>query len=198
MPSLSAVRTANSTFTSSYRPTAVFVGATSGIGEGTARAFAIATKGNAHIFICGRNKESAEKVIASFPKSPTSQYEFVQCDASLMKNVVAAAAEIKSKINTINYIVLSQGIMTMNGFTPTSEGIDVKLALHFYSRWKFVDELMPCLENAVKEGQEARVSSILSPGYGAPLDTEDLGLKKNYTLPRAASQAPTYNDLMVS
>ena len=56
---------------------------------------------------------------------------------------------------------------------------------------------MPCLEKATAEGQEARVMSILAPGTGGALDATDLGLKKNFSLMRAARQAPTYNDIFV-
>ena len=57
---------------------------------------------------------------------------------------------------------------------------------------------MPCLEKATTEGQEARVMSILAPGTGGALDATDLGLKKNFSLMRAARQAPTYNDIFVA
>lgn len=56
---------------------------------------------------------------------------------------------------------------------------------------------MPCMENAVAKGQEARMMSILHPGSNAPIDADDLGLKKNFTVARAAKQAPTYNDNFV-
>ncbi|KIO21687.1 hypothetical protein M407DRAFT_245408 [Tulasnella calospora MUT 4182] len=89
--------------------------------------------------------------------------------------------------------------MTMNGFDPTSEGIDKKLALHFYSRWKFVDELLPLLEKASSDGEEARMMSILAPGTSlGALDTTDFGLKKNYSVTRAARQGPGYNDNFVA
>ncbi|KAG8905437.1 hypothetical protein FRC00_013258 [Tulasnella sp. 408] len=205
MPSLSSVRTANAAFTSAYRPTALFVGGTSGCGQGTAEAFARATQGRAHILICGRNREAAERIIETFPKHPESKYEFVECDATLMKNIVKAAEEVKHRISeadgkktTLNYLVVSQGIMTMNGFDPTSEGIDRKMALHFYGRWKFVDELLPLLEKASTDGEEARVMSILSPASSGPLDTSDLGLKKTFSLARAAKHAPGYNDNFVA
>ncbi|KAG9046094.1 hypothetical protein FS837_005081 [Tulasnella sp. UAMH 9824] len=121
-----------------------------------------------------------------------------------MKNVFKAAEEVKHKISDadgkskLNYLILSQGIMTMNGFDPTSEGIDKKLALHFYSRWKFVDELLPLLEKASSDGEEARVMSILAPGTCGALDTTDFGLKKNYSITRAARQGPGYNDNFVA
>jgi len=198
MPSLATARTINAAFSASYRPTAVFVGGTSGVGEGTASAFARATKGNAHIIIVGRSKFNADRIIADFPKTETSQYEFVESDVSLIKNVVKAATDIKSRLNgSLNYLILSQGLLNMEGFKPTTEGIDQKLALSFYSRWKFVDELMPYLDKAAAEGQEARVLTVLAAGQGGPLDTEDLGLKKNMTFQRNLAQSPTYNDIMV-
>lgn len=94
-------------------------------------------EGRAHIILCGRNQSKAEEIIASFPQASESKYEFIQCDVSLIKNVVKAAEEVKSKISgKLNYLVTSQGMMTFKGYNPTSEGIDYKLSLHFYSRWK--------------------------------------------------------------
>lgn len=71
MPSLAAVRTANAAFNPSYAPVALFVGGTSGIGQGLAEAFAHHTKGNAHIVIIGRNRAAADAIIAQFPNPPT-------------------------------------------------------------------------------------------------------------------------------
>ncbi|KAG8946189.1 hypothetical protein FRC04_012044 [Tulasnella sp. 424] len=224
MPSLAEVKSSNAAHTWASRPTALFVGGTSGCGQGTAEAFARATQGRAHILICGRNREAAERIIAEFPKHPESKYEFVQCDATLMKNVVKAAEEVKHKIGEadgktkLNYLVLSQGIGSLTPLDPTSEGIDKKLALHFYSRWKvrslltllaarleiltnalqFVDELLPLLEKASSDGEEARVMSILAPGTSGALDTSDLGLKKNYSITRAARHGTGYNDNFVA
>ncbi|KAG8894994.1 hypothetical protein FRC01_012624 [Tulasnella sp. 417] len=118
-----------------------------------------------------------------------------------MKNVIQTAAEVKHRIGSeakLNYLVLSQGILTFNGFDPTSEGIDKKLALHFYGRWKFVDELVPLLDNASNAGEEARVLNILGAGKGGPVDASDLGLKNNYSVIAAAKQGCTYNDIFVA
>jgi NAD(P)-dependent dehydrogenase (short-subunit alcohol dehydrogenase family) len=197
MVSLSVARSANAAFSAAYRPVALFVGGTSGIGQATAQAFARATKGNAHIMICGRNKASAEDTIASFPQTSDSKYEFISCDVTLMKNVVTAAESIKSRVDTVNYLVLSQGVLDFNGFTPTAEGIDRKFALRFYSRWKFVDELLPLLQNANRQGQEARIMSVLDPTSASALQENDLGLKKNYGFVSCATQSGTYNNIMV-
>ena len=48
----------------------------------------------------------------------------------------------------------------MLGLWRVSEGIDQKLALHYYSRVAFTEQLMPLLER----GEDARVLTVLSAG----------------------------------
>jgi len=100
MPSLAAIRADNAALSPSYLPVALFVGGTSGIGQATAQAFAHHTKGEAHIIICGRNRAAADSIIASFPKSPKSRYEFVQCDATLLKNVASMTTKLIAERGT--------------------------------------------------------------------------------------------------
>jgi len=199
MTSLAAVRAANAVFSPSYVnvPVALFLGGTSGIGQATAQAFARYTKGEAHIIICGRNRAAAESIIASFPKSPKSRYEFVECDATLMKNVQATTTNLLSSLPKLNYLVATVGFLTLKGRDETSEGLDKKLALNYYARWKFVNDLMPLLRKAKDAGEDAKVLSVLAAGHGGPIDLDDLGLKKGYSLSAAGVAAATYNDLMI-
>ncbi|KAE9405839.1 hypothetical protein BT96DRAFT_955108 [Gymnopus androsaceus JB14] len=201
MPSISEVRARNAAMlsTTSYLPVAIFVGGTSGIGEGMAEAFSKHTQGNAHIIIVGRNRAAAENIIARFPKptSPEAKHEFIQCDVSLMRNIRSVSEEIRSKVTKINLLAMSPGFMTTSGRNETEEGIDRKLAVHYYSRWMFTKELMNLLENAEEQGEDAKVLSVFSAGKGGAIDVNDLGLKKTFSLKNAAMQVPTYNDLMV-
>ncbi|KAG8951957.1 hypothetical protein FRC04_005290 [Tulasnella sp. 424] len=199
-PSLAEVKDANASAAWSYRPTAVFVGGTSGIGEATARAFATATKGRAQIIIVGRSRPRAEAIFASFPKTTESQYDFVECDVSDMKNIVDAAKEIQSKVTSgsVNYLVLSQGIWLFVEPKQSLNGIDLRLVLNFYSRWKFVDELMPLLEKAAEKGEEARVMTVLNPEGGGPIDTSALGMRKTPPSGLALAKAATeYTNVMI-
>ena len=182
-------------------PVAVFVGGTSGIGQGLAEAFARWRKGNAHIIILGRNEAAAKEIIERFPKPTTTTnswtHEFIQCDVTLMKNVHSASEQILAKHSKINYLVMSPGFFAASGRDETSEGIDKKLAVHYYARWKFIDELLPALKKAKDDGEDVRVLSVFSAGYGGQIDPNDLGLKKGYSLKAAADSATTYNDLMI-
>ncbi|KAI5826644.1 NAD(P)-binding protein [Schizophyllum commune Tattone D] len=196
MPSLAAARTANAAFKFTANPVnAVFVGGTSGIGHGMASALARATKGNARIVIVGRNQAAAKELIASFPSPANTLSSFVPCDVTLMRNVHAAAKDIQLQLPTINYLVISAGFFSLNGRTETEEGIDRKLAAHYYARWTFINDLLPQVKAAQEKGEEAKVMSVFSAGHGGPIDVDDLGLKRTYSLKNAADQGTTYNDL---
>lgn len=200
MPSISAIRAANAAFNPSYTPVAIFVGGTSGIGQGLAEAFARHTKGNAHIVIIGRNRAAADDIIAQFPK-PTGgakhTHDFVQCDVTLMKNVESTTKELLARLPKINFLFMSPGYFSIKGRDETVEGIDRKLAVHYYARWKFTDGLLPALERAKNAGEDAKVLSVLGAGKGGNIDLSDLGLKRTFSAAKAGLEVPTYNDLMM-
>ena len=201
MSSVAAKQASNASYlrSLSYLPVGVFVGGTSGIGQGMAEAFAIHTEGNAHIVIVGRNKAAAEAIIAKFPQptSPEAKHEFVQCDVTIMENIQKATTEMLTRMPRINYLVMSPGFTTMKERDETPEGIDRKMAVHYYARWKFIDDLLPALKKAQSEGQDAKVYSVLAPGNGGKVKIDDLGLKNSYSKAHFALAGPTYNDLML-
>ena len=82
-----------------------------------------------------------------------------------------------------------------NRLDETEEGIPKKLAVFYYARWKFIQDLVPLLQKAKESGQAASVMSVLSPLRSNKIDLDDLGLRKNYSLPAMAAAAGTYTDL---
>ncbi|KAF7967803.1 hypothetical protein HWV62_32995 [Athelia sp. TMB] len=194
---LQSARAANATYAPVSRPVAVFFGGTSGIGQATATALARYTKGDAHIVIVGRNRVAAESIIAQFPKSPKSIYEFVECDGTLMKNVQNTTTELLRTLPKVNYLFATAGYLTLKGRDETAEGLDRKLALNYYARWKFANDLMPLMRKAKDEGEDAKFMSVLAAGLGGRIDLDDLGLKKGYSLRSAGTAGATYNDLMM-
>ena len=175
MSSLTAIRLSNAKFSPKFPPVAVFLGGTSGIGQAMAEGFAHYTNGNARILIVGqcfsqliyvqlhsgffssgRNRTAAQAIMNEFPKPtiPTTTetgplHEFVNCDALLMENCQTTTNDLLARLPKINYLILSPGFLTLKGRTETPEGIDRKMALNYYARWKFVKDLLPLLKKAV-------------------------------------------------
>ncbi|KAJ7151993.1 NAD(P)-binding protein [Mycena filopes] len=180
MPSLAAARAANSAWNPSYTPVGVFVGGTSGIGEGIVEAFARHTKGNAHIFIVGRNRAAATAILARLPTPPgaTVTREFLACDLSLIANAKRTAASILTRFPRVNLLFLTAGEVSLKGLDVTEEGVDAQMSALYYSKWAFTDALLPGLRAAAEAGEDARVAAVHTAGRGGPIDVEDLGLIK--------------------
>lgn len=200
MPSFAEAQAANASVALAFRPVALFLGGTSGIGRASVEGFARYTGGRAHIIIAGRNKATANAIIASFPKHAESKYEFLHCDVFMLKNVVEACKVLKEDLGVqkLNYLFMTTGYLALfEKYTDNGEGIDRKLAVHLYSRFKFVDELLPLLLAAKSQGEEARVVSVLTAGHGAPADLDDLGVKNTYNFNKSRSQYITYTSLVL-
>lgn len=151
-------------------PVAVFVGGTSGIGQGMAEAFNRHTKGNSHIVLVGRNRDAAESIISKMKsaagESSTGSYELVQCDISLMSNVKRSAATILAKHPKINFLVISAGVLGAAS-TTTEESLDKGTAVNYYGRWTFIHELLPALRSSRDANQDVKVMSVLAAGRRA-------------------------------
>lgn len=170
---------------------AVVVGGTSGIGHGIAARLAQA---GASVTVVGRDAERGLAVVRELESTGVcSGHEFVPCDASILANAKSFAAQFNASHPGLDVLVLTQGIASMDGRHETSEGIDRKLALHYYSRVAFAVNLMPLLRQSARGGA---VLSILSAGVHAPYDgyATDPELHKSYSLKNAADAAGFYND----
>lgn len=202
MPTLATVSASNASYNPPYTPVAVIVGGTHGVGEATVKALASHTGGNVHIYIVGRNKAAAAKILTTIPRgSPELQREFVFCDALVMANITASCAVLSEKLSSasldrINHLVLSHGWIKLSGRKETVDGLDDMLAIRFYSRVKFIRELLPFLERAKAAGQQAAMLSISGSKSSPPLALDDLELKKTYGALKAAGASGAYSDIV--
>jgi NAD(P)-dependent dehydrogenase (short-subunit alcohol dehydrogenase family) len=186
-------------------------GLTAGIGAGIATAFAKYSPKDSnapHIILIGRSRPGADAVIAEMKRvNGAGKYEFVQGDLTMMKNVEGVAKEVRGKVDKINYLCMSQGMLSLKGQDDTEEGVDRKVALHFYSRYVFGgisyfrfllgNLLIPNIEKASVQGEDARLLTVLAAGRGGSIDVDDLANKEKASLSNKADYATTYNDLMV-
>jgi NAD(P)-dependent dehydrogenase (short-subunit alcohol dehydrogenase family) len=199
MPTFDESRDANVAFNPSYVPVMVVTGATGGIGQAMLETLARHLNGRIHIVLVGRNRAAAETIIAGLPTAPESKYEFIQCDVLLMKNVHALAADLLKRLPKINFLVHCAGnIRFWGGRKETEEGIDDMFAVRYYNRFALTLDLLPLLRNAAAGQEAASVLCVLGAGLAPEIDLEDLGMKKNYWVMKAATQTVSYNDLMVA
>lgn len=215
---------------------AVVIGATSGIGQGCAHR--LAEQGYTVLAIgrpgIGRAEQIIEELTAKSKSSAAAlaiaaggaataaqipAHEFYATDAFSLQQVHETAQEILSKHPTIDVLVITQGMATTQGFTPTKEGNDEKMTLHYFSRIAIANALLPALLSSSAENKHnsgsgsdsdsdsdsnnARmkkgpvVMSILSGGVHGPYENyqKDFSLEKNYSVKNAADAAGYYNDL---
>lgn len=97
--------------------------------------------------------------------------------------------------------------MSVRGRDETAEGLDRKLALHYYVRMRFVTNLLPLLTAAAQDAGGARglsrVVSVLDPiaavraGGSGALDYADLGLKHTFSLAKCGAHASLMNNFFL-
>eukprot|EP00455_Lapot_gusevi_P047550 TRINITY_DN643_c0_g1_i15.p1 TRINITY_DN643_c0_g1~~TRINITY_DN643_c0_g1_i15.p1 ORF type:complete len:335 (-),score=79.68 TRINITY_DN643_c0_g1_i15:8-955(-) len=174
--------------------TAVVVGGTNGIGKGIALRLA---KANVSVTIVGRSAARGEEVVKAMSavSAPGVEHSFMACDAMLLRSVAEVSVEYARTRGRLDYLVLTQGMATIQGRTETSEGLDQKLSLHYYSRMAFIQSLLPLL----KASEDPRVLSVLSAGVHSEYTgyQSDPELQSSYSLVNAAHAAGMYNDLAV-
>lgn len=116
MVSLAKVQSSNALISSTLPAglVAVFVGATSGIGEATLKKFAQYTRQPRAYFV-GRSQDAADRIVAECKAiNPEGEYLFIKADVSLIRVVDMVCKEIKGKEKVLNLLFLSQGVPSMD------------------------------------------------------------------------------------
>ncbi|KAM0418907.1 hypothetical protein ACHAPT_012172 [Fusarium lateritium] len=154
---------------------ALVVGGTSGIGYGMACRVAVAA-GNSVVTISGRTKPQ---------DIPHTNINFRPLEATSMRQIKQYTDDFKAQGHRLDLLIMTQGIMTTAGRTETPEGIDRKMALHYYGKQLLIRELLPVLKEDAKLGSPDK------------LIREDLDLKTHFSLSKAADHCISMNDAMV-
>ena len=88
---------------------AIFVGGTSGLGEAALKVFTKRAV-SPRVYIVGRSQVRAQRIIGDCKVSnPDGEYNFLQADLSLMRNVDVVCEKIKAREEVVNLLFLSQG-----------------------------------------------------------------------------------------
>ncbi|KAI0399702.1 NAD(P)-binding protein [Xylaria palmicola] len=171
MVSISSVVSSNSMISSALRPglVALFVGATSGIGEATLKKFAqYATRPRAYFI--GRSQEAADRIVAECTVlNPAGEYIFRKADVSRIRVVDEVCREIKAKEQVIDILFLSCGVPSLDR-SKTPEDLHLLAALNYYARIRFIDNLLPLMR---RSSALRRVVTVGGGGHESHLDTTD-------------------------
>ncbi|KAB8258620.1 hypothetical protein BDV32DRAFT_139510 [Aspergillus pseudonomiae] len=172
---------------------AVFVGGTSGIGEATAKELAKAIK-KPTIHLVGRNQAAGSKILEELKSAnPDGTFHFIQSDVSLLHNVDEVCSEIKQKEKAIDLLFLSTGHLATSK-QNTTEGLENNHVLRYYSRMRFVHNLVPLL--GASNGP-ARVVSVLAAGQEGKIEEDNFDLQKFWSFMKSNTYAATMNSLAV-
>lgn len=166
---------------------ALVVGGTNGIGYAMACRVA-ASSPSGSVIVSGRTK----------PSLPHANMEFRPIEATSMREIKKYTDAFKASVaqgqdQKLDLLIMTQGILSMAGRTETPEGIDRKLALHYYGRQLLIRELLPVLK------EDAKVIMVLDSHRGHPsmLIMDDLDLKTHYSLGNAGAHGMTMQDGML-
>lgn len=121
MVALTDVQSSNSRVASALPSglVAVFVGATSGIGETSLKQFAKHSR-QPRVYFIGRSQEAGDRIAAECKAlNSEGEYIFIKADTSLLCNVDDVCRDIKNKEKAVNLLFLSTGSLISKGMPAT-------------------------------------------------------------------------------
>ena len=153
--------------------TAVFVGATNGIGLGALRALTKHTDAPT-IYIVGRDTSRLNTLIASLKtlNSTATFHPIHAADLGLVRDADAAAKAIAETASKIDLLIMSPGYAALFR-DESAEGLDRQFCIQYYSRMRFLTTLAPLL----RKSPSPRVVSVLSAGNEGQIWEDDFLFK---------------------
>jgi NAD(P)-dependent dehydrogenase (short-subunit alcohol dehydrogenase family) len=137
--------------------TILITGATSGIGEVSARELA---RMGARVVIVGRSLERIHTTVSEIHTATSVQVEYLLADLSLMSEVQRLAEEFLQKYDHLDVLVNNAGAYFTER-TVTTEGYEMTFALNYLSPWLLTHYLLDCL----KASEPSRIVNVSSMAH---------------------------------
>ena len=179
MVAIKGIRAANDVLKDSHQTlTAVFVGATSGIGLATLKAFTRSIP-RPHAIIVGRSHTRFADELENLKTiNPDGEYIFFEADVALMRNIDLVRDEIQLHLTgtgkKVDLLYTSQGYINFSSRNNTAEGLDESWALRYYGRVRFTRNLLPLMS------ADGRAVTILAGGQEGKVFEDDFDLVRNW------------------
>ncbi len=153
-------------------------GATSGIGEVTARELA---RRGARVTIVGRSADKIAATLATIrAAAPDAELDAIQGDLSLVASTREVAARFLEKHDALDVLVNNAGALYLDR-DVTPEGRERTFATNHLGYFVLTNGLLPALRTAAARTGEARVVSVASAAHRAgSIDWDDLDAARSY------------------
>ncbi|KAL1841096.1 hypothetical protein VTJ49DRAFT_7427 [Mycothermus thermophilus] len=196
MVTLEEVRASNAQVSESLSPglVTVFVGGTRGVGESTMKGFARHVA-QPRIYFVGRSERAAARVTADLAAiNPRAECHFIRVDVSLLRNVDKVCWDIKRRERFVNLLFFATGVPTVGKgqYSETAESLYYPTAMAYYSRVRFIVNLLPLLQRAPAL---RRVVSVYGGGCEGQLCLGDLQGRSLPTVLSSTTSTPLGLDL---
>ena len=142
MVALTDVQSSNSSIASTLPLglVAVFVGATSGVGEVSLKQFAKHVR-QPRVYFVGRSQEAGDRIGAECKTlNAEGEYVFIKADVSLIRTVDKVCRDIKTKEKAINLLYLSPGSLLTDGKSM----ISLRLLRFTKNLYKYITTITDC------------------------------------------------------
>lgn len=167
----------------------VVTGATSGIGEATAIALAVA---GAELTLVCRSRERGETTIARIrDAAPEAAVDLVLADLSSQAEIRRAAEQILADPRPIHVLLNNAGVAHLS-YTTTVDGIETTLAVNHLAYFL----LTMLLLERIRQTAGARIVNVASDAHKfSGMDFDDLGHEKRFEWMRVYGQSKLANIL---
>lgn len=133
-------------------------GGTAGLGSGSI--VELSKHRPSHIYFSGRNKSSAEAVIAKARSAaPDVEVTFIEADISSLASVKQAATEFLSQNQRLDLLMLNAGIMAVPP-ALSKDGYEIQLATNHLGHALLVKLLLPVLLSTANSSPDSDVRVI--------------------------------------
>lgn len=167
-------------------------GATSGIGEVTARE--LARKGATTILVA-RNEAKAQRTVAQIKENTDNpNVEYMIADLSVMDEVRKLAADFQAKYDQLHILVNNAGMM-FTDYQKTADGYERTFALNHLNYFLLTNLLLDTIKASGEPDHYARIVNVSSDAHQFPRDLnfDELHQPKNYGAMRAYGESKLEN-----
>ena len=169
--------------------TCLVTGATSGIGEETARGLA---RLGATVIVAGRNPAKCLATVARIRReSGNPDVEYLLADLSSQAEIRALVHRFRERHDRLDVLVNNAG-SAFRRRRLSADGIEMTFALNHLSYFLLTNLLL----ETIKSAAPARIVNVASNGhYESPLDLNDLEMERDYSILKAYNRSKFANVL---